>query len=263
MKTDSARQMHISHSQITEFTRCPRKYHLHYRLGLLAAFCPSGLLFGSAVHEAIACYHQARLEGRQSSAGELLEAFRGCWESERLPVRFKRGENPQSLLAMGQRILEFYLAHPHCAGEPLAVEEPFRLELSDGLPPVWGQIDLVETHPEGHLVLSDFKTAASRSEPDPAQLVLYREAVRRLDYPGAERSQARYVLLLKTIQPEVVVLEQQVGAGSMEKLGGLYASVWEDIRRGCSFPIPGWCCQDCQWQRHCDQGPGQTESRVR
>jgi len=54
MGTETKKELHLSHSQISEFTRCPRKYHLHYRLGLPAEFCPSGLLFGSAVHEAIA-----------------------------------------------------------------------------------------------------------------------------------------------------------------------------------------------------------------
>ena len=44
MGTEIKKELHLSHSQVTEFMRCPRKYHLHYRLGLPAEFCPSGLL---------------------------------------------------------------------------------------------------------------------------------------------------------------------------------------------------------------------------
>ena len=65
------KELHLSHSQVTGFMRCPRKYHLHYRLGLPAEFCPSGLVFGSAVHEAIAMYNQKRPEGRDVSLDEL------------------------------------------------------------------------------------------------------------------------------------------------------------------------------------------------
>ena len=62
----TATEVHISHSQINEFLGCPRRYHLHRRLGLKPAFCPSPLLFGGSVHEALALYHQARLEGREA-----------------------------------------------------------------------------------------------------------------------------------------------------------------------------------------------------
>ena len=86
MSVSSKQDLHLSHSQVGEFTRCPRKYHLHRRLGLPAAFCPSGLLFGSAVHEALARYHQSRLEGKEAPLEKLLDAYRARWKGERLPV---------------------------------------------------------------------------------------------------------------------------------------------------------------------------------
>jgi len=89
----SKAEVHLSHSQVREFLRCPRKYHLHRRLGLEPEFCPSGLLFGSAMHRALALYHQRRLEGRSASLGDLLGAFNRCVDDESLPVRYRRGED--------------------------------------------------------------------------------------------------------------------------------------------------------------------------
>ncbi len=252
-KSRTERELHLSHSQITEFSRCPRKYHLHRRLGLPAEFCPSGLLFGSAVHEALATYHQMRLEGREAPSEQLWQAFRKRWGAEEGPVRFKRGESARSLQAKARKLLEFYAAHPGCSGKVMAVEEPFRLQLSEALPPVWGIIDLVEMGPEGRLVLTDFKTAASRTEPDPDQLILYRQALKALEYPGNGEVSARYVVLLKTREPDMVVFEPEIGPADSQRLRKLYSVVWQDIGRGCSFPRLGWWCRDCQWRGHCDQ----------
>jgi len=253
MKTDSAKQGHISHSQVSEFLRCPRKYHLHYRLGLEPEFCPSGLLFGSAVHEAIALYHQMRLEGRDASPGELLSAFGERWRREVLPVKLKPRESAASLTKVASRLLQFYVSEPRCCGEVVAVEEPFSIRLAPDIPEVWGVIDLVELSPEGRLVITDFKTAGSRSEPEREQLVLYREALRGLDYPGNGQVTARYVVLLKSREPDIAVYEPEICPADGERLRRRYAAVWRDMEAGCSFPIPGWQCADCQWQRHCDQ----------
>ena len=253
MGTEIKKELHLSHSQIGEFVRCPRKYHLHYRLGLPAEFCPSGLVFGSAVHEAIALYNQMRLEGTEASLDELCTVFRRCWQREALPVRLKAGESKRSVAARARKLLEFFLSNSCCAGEPVAVEEPFRLELDDDLPPVWGAIDLVEVAAEGNLILTDYKTAGSRSAPEPDQLILYRQAVQQFEYPGNGEVTPRYVMLLKTAQPDITVVEPEIGPADFKRLRGLYKAVWQDIQRGCSYPTPGWQCKDCQWRQHCDQ----------
>ena len=149
MAITTDRTVHLSHSQVSEFTRCPRKYHLHYRPGLPAAFCPSGLLFRSVVHEAIARYQQARLEGKEAHLSDLVAACRERWDAEGPPVRAKAGESVGLLMRKAERLLGCYLSNPHSAGEVLAVEEPFTVELCPGVPPVRGVIDLVERTAEG------------------------------------------------------------------------------------------------------------------
>ena len=134
MKAATSRNTHLSHSQVNEFLKCPRQYHLHRRAGLPPEFCPSGLLFGSAVHEAIAGFHQGRLEGRTVSPDELLAVFRRRWESETLPVRFRPRETAESLTEKAAQMLAFYAGNAEPCGQPLAVEEPFRLTLDPAIP---------------------------------------------------------------------------------------------------------------------------------
>lgn len=253
MKHRTEKEVHLSHSQVEEFTQCPRRYHLHRRLGLVPEFSPSGLLFGSAMHKALALCHQLRLEGRKPSLQQLHGSFQDTWDSEQLRVKLKPGESAKSLKAKAKMMLQSFMANPHSCGEVIAVEEPFQLRLSEELPKVWGCIDLIERAPDDRLVVTDFKTAKKRGEPDPEQLVLYKEAVRALDYPSNGQVNARYMVLLKTKEPDVVVYEHEAAAGDVQRLRARYEEVWQAIQSGCSFPRTGWWCRGCQWQRHCDQ----------
>jgi len=251
VSTSTKTEVHLSHSQVSEFVQCPRKYHLHRRLGLKPEFAPSGLVFGSCVHEALSAFHQARLEGRSAGLAELVRAFQERWSAETLPLKFGKGESEKSLRTKAKGMLRFYLDNSSCRGQVIAVEEPFRIVLSEHIPPVFGRIDLVELSPEGSLVLTDFKTAGSRREPDPGQLVLYREALRHLDYPGVDSARVKYELLLKTKEPGIAVYEPEVSEESVDRLRSLYRAVWPDIQAGCSFPHEGWWCESCQWRSAC------------
>jgi len=256
MKPKIGKQVHISHSQVQEFTQCPRKYHMHRVLGLPAAFIPSGLLFGVSMHEALALYNQRRLEGREAGFDELYGEFVNSWDAEPLPVRYNNGEDEAGLKGLARGMLRSYLARPASSGEVVAVEEPFALELTEALPQVEGRIDLIERTGDGGCVLTDYKTARSRRTPSPDQLVLYREAAARLGLADAERLRVRYVLLLKTASAGVEVVEVPVGPADLERLISTYVSAWREIERGCSFPRTGWWCEGCQWAQHCDSHPG-------
>lgn len=245
---------HISHSRVSEFLRCPKKYHFHYRLRIPPAFMPSALIFGIAVHEAIALYQQRRLEGSRTSEEDMLETFCRRWDSEELPVRYGKNEDEKSLFEKAEGIVRAYLEDPCEAGEPLAVEEKINVRLRKDLPPLRGRIDLLERTGEGDAVLTDFKTASSRRSQDPGQLVLYREALRLLGYPGAGKARLRCVVLLKTKKPGVEVQQLEAGTGELEKLMSLYRETWEAIESGASYPRPDWHCQGCQWSHVCDQG---------
>ncbi len=246
-------EVHLSHSQVQEFTQCPRKYHLHRRLKVPPDFMPSALLFGIALHEALALFHQRRLEGRAASLAELHNTFLGQWKAEKLPVRYSRGENQNSLKAMARRMLAYYIENPVCSGEVIGVEQPFRIMLSTDLPPVHGRIDLIEMAPGSELYVSDLKTSKNGSKPAADQLVLYREAVRLLDFPASGIVHCQYVVLTKTAEPKIKVFELDVTAEDVVNLVSRYREVWQAIQAGVAYPIPSWRCGGCQWKHHCDQ----------
>ncbi len=252
MSEHTKQEVHLSHSQIEEFSGCPRRYHLHRRLKVPPDCMPSALLFGIALHEALALLNQKRLEGKAASLAELHNKFLGQWKAEQLPVKYSRGEHENSLKAMARRMIAFYLENPACCGDVLAVEEPFRLRLSASIPPVLGRIDLVERSPDGGLVVVDFKSAKSRKEPAPEQLVLYREAARAFRLAEGDRVSARFVVLLKTKEPAVVVYEPEIVPQDLKKLITRYEEVWKAIQAGVAYPVASWRCGGCQWQRHCD-----------
>jgi RecB family exonuclease len=137
--------------------------------------------------------------------------------------------------------------------EVLAVEEPFVLQLSDQLPDIQGRIDLAELSTDGSLVVTDFKTAQAKTEPEPEQLVLYRQAARMMALCDDQAVRTRYVCLLKTKEPEVVTFEPEIPDGALEALTQRYTEVWEAIQSGCSFPVTGWWCAGCQWKRYCEK----------
>ncbi len=261
MRQNTQQGVHISHSQVQEFTQCPRKYHLHRRLEVPPDFMPSALLFGIALHETLALFHQRRLEGRAVSLEELHNTFLGHWEAEELPVKYSRRENEEALIGVAKRMVEVYVDDPGCCGEVLGVEEPFRVDLSPKLPPIHGRIDLVEKSANDQLVVTDFKTSKNGNKPASDQLVVYRRAVTDLGFPANSAVQCRYVVLTKTAEPEIKVFEVDVTAEDVVKLVSRYEQVWQAIQGGSSYPRTGWWCKGCQWARHCDAANGgETDS---
>ena len=166
---------------------------------------------------------------------------------------YGKDHDAESLREKAQGMIAAYLEDPPIAGRPLAVEESINTCLRDDLPPLLGRIDLLERAEDGGLVLTDFKTASSRRSKDPSQLVLYREALRLLGYPGAGEAEVRYVVLLKTKEPDVDVQVPQLHGGELKRLLGLYRAAWHSIQQGAAHPVPGWWCRDCQWKHRCDQ----------
>ncbi|MFW6118817.1 MAG: RecB family exonuclease [Planctomycetota bacterium] len=255
MRGHTTREVHLSHSQVSEFTMCPRRYHLHRRLGLEPEFAPSALVFGSSVHEALAFYHRMRLRGEEPELEAMLEVFRRRFGQEKLPVRYRPDESAESLEAKAAGMLSAYLESPHLLGEVIGVEEPFRLTLHPELPPIHGRLDLVERENEGGLVITDFKTSSSRRKPDDYdQLALYREAVRSFGDPSDGGVRARYLALLKTKEPDIVLFCPHESELDTARLITGYREVWHAIRSGSRYPRTGWWCGGCRWQRHCDRG---------
>ncbi len=63
----------------------------------------------------------------------------------------------------------------------------------------------------------------------------------------------RFVMLLKTKEPELVTYGPEMVAGDLQALTTRYEEVWQAIESGCSFAIHSWMCGGCQWARYCSE----------
>ena len=90
---------------------------------------------------------------------DLTAAFSKYWAEELAgqhghapaPLKFTaKDENEENLRALAERMFAAFLEYQGArTSEVIAIEESFRVELGDGLPPVVGKIDLIETDAAG------------------------------------------------------------------------------------------------------------------
>ena len=132
---DFRSELHISHSQIFTYLNCSLKYYFSYVEGRIPAHRPAAMLFGSAIHAAIARYYKGVLKkGKPEPLSLLQDLFHDYWnwqvEDTGIPVTYKGGSDKDSMLAEGQRlVLTFYKnAEPM---EVVGVEEPYSSVLYD------------------------------------------------------------------------------------------------------------------------------------
>ena len=235
---------HLSHSQIQEFTGCPRKWvysHVHRvereRTGV-------ALVFGSAIHAGVAEINEAAFSGEQRPTLSFSTLVSSELAAASAPV-----DDPEALVELqitGQTLLDSYHAPPGIIG----VEQAFDVVIDDALPPVTGRIDLIRRLDTGGLAIADVKTSASKVISDTsaveAQLGLYDIA-----YP-AEAHEA--IVMAKLKKP--VISTQSIRAWSQPRLVNQYAAVYKAMVAGIDYPVTGWHCAGCQYRDRCRRDCG-------
>jgi DNA helicase-2/ATP-dependent DNA helicase PcrA len=147
----------LSFSHLDDYLSCPRKFQLRH---VLRVPVPShhALVYGSALHQAVAAYGQRHARGRPMSEDELLEVFAAHWRSEGFVSR----EHEEARFEAGRETLRrFHAAQTASeAAPPIGVEQEFSFELEPGLR-LRGRIDRVDAEPDG-VVITDFKSSDVR-----------------------------------------------------------------------------------------------------
>ena len=71
---------HLSWSGIQTYKQCPRKFHFRYIAKAPEEQTAAALIYGSAIHQAIECIHEARLAGSGiPKLTTLLTKFQEAW----------------------------------------------------------------------------------------------------------------------------------------------------------------------------------------
>lgn len=250
---------YISWSAISTFRSCPLKYFFRYVAGLPEESVSAALVFGTGIHAAIESVYRAELAGEaKPDLDALLFAYRSAW----LPhdpdkVQFGSTETRNSLDVLAGKMLMAFLASPAASvqGRVLGVEEEIRGTLVEGVPDLYGRIDLV-TEDDDRLVLTDFKTSRAKWSPEQAddaseQLVLYSKLAGELA-PG-KKLVTRFLVLTKTKEP---VIEEHLGEVRPDRVARTLTSVervWRAIESENFYPAPSPVgCASCGYRLACE-----------
>jgi hypothetical protein len=233
---------HLSHSQVQTYQACPRRWHLEKVERAPRERVAASLIFGIAVHDALAAANEAAMtgEGYNPAAG-FMTAWKDAIETAKAPVHYGK-DNADDLIAKGRALASVYTPPPGIIG----VEQPITVRLADDLPPVEGRIDIIRRDPEtGDLVISDLKTSASRllTETDgiEAQLGLYDFA-----YPASKHEA---IVLAKTKTPTVTL--QAIKPWPAARVLNHYREIHHAMKAGVRFAVRGWQCESCPFRDRC------------
>ena len=249
---------YISWSAISTFRTCPLKYKFRYVDGLPEESVSSALVFGTGIHSAVEQHFQAALFGDPKPDLEaLLFAYRSAW----LPhdpdaISFGAKETRETLDDLAARMLTAFLNSPTASvqGRVLGVEEEIRGMLVEGVPDLYGRVDLL-TEDTDTLVVTDIKTSRGRwsqeqVEDSGEQLLLYSHLASEIS-PG-KKIVTRFLVLTKTKEPVIEEHTREVPPAAVKRALAGVERVWRAIESGVFYPAPSTvACAGCGYRSAC------------
>jgi putative RecB family exonuclease len=249
---------YVSWSAISTFRTCPLRYKFRYVDGLPEESVSSALVFGTGIHTAIEQHFQALLAGdEQPDVERLMFAYRNAWlPHEPDAISFGTKETRESLDDLASKMLTAFLASPMASvqGRVLGVEEEFRGMLVEGVPDLYGRVDLM-TEDEDSLVITDIKTSrgkwsAEQVEDSGEQLLLYSHLASEIS-PG-KKIATRFLVLTKTKEPVVEEHVREVNPAVVKRTLAGVERVWRAIESGVFYPAPSVVtCSGCCYREAC------------
>ncbi len=244
---------HFSYSQLSTYLTCPLRYRYQYVERIPPSFTASSLVFGQAVHEAVAACYQSHLEGEVLRPDQMLDVYRQtCLGVENL--KHFNGDCEDSLTDKAKLMLKVF----HDAFDPdvqiIGIEEFFEVQFVKQVPPFQGYIDLIEESPNATISIVDLKTAARKPTKAQAsnnlQLTAYTLGAEALGF-DPEQLSLRLDVVTKTKSPELVRFETTRTQQERGRFVKLVKSLWSAIERHAFFHREDWHCSQCAWADHC------------
>jgi putative RecB family exonuclease len=153
-------------------------------------------------------------------------------------------------------MLTAFLASPAASvqGRVLGVEEEIRGMLVEGVPDLYGRVDLL-TEDADTLVVTDIKTSrgkwsAEQVEDSGEQLLLYSHLASEIS-PG-KKIAIRFLVLTKTKEPVVEEHVREVEPAAVKRTLAGVERVWRAIESGVFYPAPSvMSCSSCGYRAAC------------
>jgi len=177
----------FSHSRLSSFEDCPKKYEFRYIRKIKRDFESIEAFVGKRVHEVLERLYKAVGRGHVPTLAQVLRRYGALfdehYDAER--VRVVRTETPvEEYRANGERALSnFYRTfYPFDADETLGIEERIHFDLdADGRYRILGFVDRIARAQDGVIEVQDYKTGrwvpTQKKLDADRQLALYQIAV--------------------------------------------------------------------------------------
>jgi RecB family exonuclease len=185
-----------------------------------------------------------------------------------VPLKFGKGETLESLVALGTRMLDAYVASPESrpSGTTVLIEEATRETLTADLPPIEARVDHVYRRADGSIVIRDIKSSRTRWSQDKVQesapqLRLYARLLGRDLAPLGRIAALEFVVVTKAAKPVVAAHEIPVhdSAVAHDGLVEQISATWHGITSGVFPTRPGWPCKSCPYASRCSAAIGVTK----
>jgi DNA helicase-2/ATP-dependent DNA helicase PcrA len=238
--------LELSFTQVDDYLTCPRRYHLRHVARVPTA--PNhALVFGNAIHQAVAVANAARLRGEPADVSRSLETLAAHWSSE----GFLSAEHEAARFASGQAALRRYVERLESdeASSIVAVEQPFSVRI--GPDRIRGRYDAVRTV-DGRTVITDYKSGDTR---DPVKArERARNALQLQIYAlawEAEHGRRPDAVELHFLEGDVIGRVTPTDA-QLERARTRVASASAGIRAAAFEATPGFpACDWCPYRRIC------------
>lgn len=249
----------FSHSRLSAFESCPRKFLYRYVLELPAESESIEAFVGKRVHEVLERLYRATGRGHLPSLPQVLHRYRDLFDRAHDPtrVRIVRAENPLLFYrGLGEQCLEnYYREHyPFDADVTVGLEERVLFELGPrGIYRVQGIVDRIARTRDDAIEIHDFKTSArvpSQAKLDAdRQLALYQLGL-------APRFGGREVRLVWHYLRNGVTRTSTRSEAELRDLAAETRAKIDAIRAERDFAAkPGPLCGWCEYRDACPASP--------
>ncbi|MGH9745097.1 MAG: PD-(D/E)XK nuclease family protein [Candidatus Acidiferrales bacterium] len=218
--------MIFSHTQVSQYLRCPRSYRYRYLDGWREKETRAAMAFGRCFEKALAAYF---------SGGDCTAVLFKEWRAFReTPFEYKKGESWDRLVHQGVHLLQKFAQDDRVKIH--RPEQDLQIKMTRSLPSENEFVAYIDALGEldGTKYLIDWKTTASRYPEEPAGLLSLDPQLICYSWISGIRDVALVVFVRKNV-PEIQYLKTSITDEQRREYGRLVETTVGQIQSG-QFP---------------------------
>jgi putative RecB family exonuclease len=266
---------HWSYSSVSQYLKCPLQFYFERVVRLPRKTVSDAQVLGSALHSALANYHQTPQSGEPVQPDQIQAAYLAAWDEQAsLGQIVASGEKTvEDARTVGAALIDVYLKEPspeNIVAVERAMLSPIANSRGDYLEkPILVVADLITRKGDGTPQVGELKTSGrAYSESEVAtshQPTFYANAL--YEITGEEPS-VEYTVLVKTKVPKVQRIAATRTISDFGRLGDIVGVVEQAIGSEIFYPQESpMNCSGCSFFRECrswtgPEGPQTTKHDV-